>query len=199
MSLPLPWRDRGRRVAHGRSVALRVVANTYQVGRGIAAAPIVGKPYDADALIGTTRVLSPRQHPPREATDQTPPGEGEPIPPRTSVLVLDDNVAIRAVVRQALEPEFAVFEARDATEAVAACRLVNPSIVMVDLLLPGGMSGQQFIGQYRRDGGRAKLLLFTGNQAADQIARELKVDGVIKKPFNVETLAADLRAFSSSR
>jgi two-component system, chemotaxis family, chemotaxis protein CheY len=107
-------------------------------------------------------------------------------------------VSVRAVVRQTLEPEFAVFEARDGTEALAACRLARPSIVLVDLMIPGGMNGQQFIAQYRREGGRAKLLLCTGNQAADEIARELKVDGVIKKPIDVENLAPTLRALSSS-
>jgi CheY-like chemotaxis protein len=111
--------------------------------------------------------------------------------------VLDDDVGIRAVVREALEPEFSVFEARDAEEALRACRLAAPSIILVDLLLPGGMSGQQFITRYRRDGGRAKLVLFTGNPAADQIAREVKADGVIKKPFDVEKLAPELRALGT--
>jgi DNA-binding response OmpR family regulator len=113
--------------------------------------------------------------------------------PRMSVLVLDDDAAIRASLREALEPEFIVLEARDGAEALASSRLVHPAIVLMDLRLPGGMSGADFVREYRRDGGCARLLLFTADPDARELARSLQADGVIEKPFDLDELTATLR------
>jgi len=56
-----------------------------------------------------------------------------------SILLVEDKDSLRAMLRLALEAQgYAVIEARDEPEAIAALRLSQPAIVLSDLRLPNG-------------------------------------------------------------
>jgi CheY-like chemotaxis protein len=64
---------------------------------------------------------------------------------RDEVLVVDDDEALRAVVAEALQSEgFAVQTAASAVEALEHMRDHRPSLVLLDLMMPG-MSGWQML------------------------------------------------------
>src|SRR5262249_60832990 len=55
-----------------------------------------------------------------------------------SILVVDDDPSIRELLRQDLEAEgYAVREARDGAEALAAMRAARPGLVLLDIMMPG--------------------------------------------------------------
>ena len=121
-----------------------------------------------------------------------------------SVLVVDDDAAIRGVVRQALEAEgWRVLEAGDGAAALTVYENAAPrvALVLIDLTMPV-MSGAQFAEQYWRAEGRATagaapsghapLVVFTasrGMEAAVQ-AERLHAVGFVTKPFELDELLA---------
>ncbi len=57
---------------------------------------------------------------------------------RRTVLVVDDDASIRAVVRAVLEADdLVVTEAVDGTEALAAIAAAAPAVVLLDVMMPG--------------------------------------------------------------
>ena len=65
--------------------------------------------------------------------------------PTVGVLVVDNDQSVRSVLRDVLTDEFMMFEASDAMEALQKSRSVQPTAILVDLSLPGGIDGQAFI------------------------------------------------------
>lgn len=56
-----------------------------------------------------------------------------------TVLVADDDALVRGVLRMALtRAGYAVVEARDAVEALAAAMAHDPALVVLDINMPGG-------------------------------------------------------------
>jgi CheY-like chemotaxis protein len=72
----------------------------------------------------------------------------------------------------------------------------DPDVILLDLFLSGGMNGGEFLGQYRRSGGRAKVIVISGAARADPIARDLIVDEFVGKPFDLERLLESVRRFA---
>jgi len=72
----------------------------------------------------------------------------------------------------------------------------DPAVILLDLFLSGGMNGGEFLAQYRREGGRAKVIVISGAARADPIARDLVVDEFVGKPFNLERLLESVRRFA---
>jgi GAF domain-containing protein/CheY-like chemotaxis protein/anti-sigma regulatory factor (Ser/Thr protein kinase) len=66
------------------------------------------------------------------------------------VLVVDDDVAVRQLLRRMLEPEgYAVVEAENGRAALERLREVSPCCVLLDLMMPE-MDGFEFVAEFRR-------------------------------------------------
>jgi CheY-like chemotaxis protein len=66
------------------------------------------------------------------------------------VLVVDDDVALRHLLRRLLEPEgYAVLEAENGRVALERLRQVSPSLILLDLMMPE-MDGFEFVAEFRR-------------------------------------------------
>ena len=66
------------------------------------------------------------------------------------VLVVDDDVSVRQLLRRMLEPEgYVVVEAENGRAALERLRDVSPSVVLLDLMMPE-MDGFEFITELRR-------------------------------------------------
>jgi CheY-like chemotaxis protein len=66
------------------------------------------------------------------------------------VLVVDDDVAVRQLLRRMLEPEgYTVVEAENGRAALERLRDVSPSVVLLDLMMPE-MDGFDFVAEFRR-------------------------------------------------
>lgn len=103
------------------------------------------------------------------------------------VVLVEDHVVVRELLSAAFRefgtPYRVVGEAGTAREGIAACREHRPDLVILDLNLPGGVSGLDALPALRKAAPRARVLIFTGSVDEDQIAAALRAgpDGFVEK------------------
>jgi PAS domain S-box-containing protein len=117
-----------------------------------------------------------------------------PRPPRCRILVVDDNKDSADALGLLLEASGAeVHVAYDGPSAVAAFDACRPSIVLLDLGLPG-MDGYEVAARLRErpDSRDARLIALTGwgHPEARRRSREVGFDRHLVKPVKLETLRA---------
>src|SRR6266436_4927372 len=91
------------------------------------------------------------------------------------------------------ENGYEVAEAATGHLALAQVARRDPDLILLDLFLSGGMNGGEFLAQYRRAGGRAKVIVISGAARADPIARDLVIDEFVGKRFSHVTVADSVR------
>jgi DNA-binding NarL/FixJ family response regulator len=113
------------------------------------------------------------------------------------VLVVDDDLSFRALARAVLEQGgYAVVEAADAAEALAAVREAPPAAVLLDVHLPG-VSGYEVCRSLRDEHGDGLPVIFVSGartESYDRVAGlTIGADDYIVKPFAPDELLARLR------
>ena len=108
----------------------------------------------------------------------------EPLRSRR-VLIVDDDPALRALVHATLTAEFEVAEAEDAERASDLARLWRPTVVLLDVLMPG-LDGLSFCAELkRRDVYEPTLVvLLTGAEIGEEEAMRAGADALLRKPFS---------------
>ena len=116
------------------------------------------------------------------------------------VLVVDDDEVIRKVVRTVLEADdFEVVEARDGVEAIDRVTADQPTVVVLDVMMPG-IDGVEVCRRLQEAGGRTRVLMLTARDDAsiEQACKDAGANGFMGKPFSsvelldrVEELARD--------
>jgi two-component system, OmpR family, response regulator MprA len=115
---------------------------------------------------------------------------------RMRVMVVDDKPTLRESIRRALTLEgFEVDTSADGIEALEAIGRTRPSLVILDVLMPG-MSGLEVCRQLRMSGDRVPILLLTvRDNVSDRVAGlDAGADDYLVKPFALEELMARVRA-----
>ena len=113
------------------------------------------------------------------------------------VLLVDDERAIRTICRVNLEGDgLAVTEAADGVEALEAVRRARPSLVLLDVMMPG-VDGWGVAEQLAADDQTRQIpVVFLSARAAyeDRLrAQELGAVGYVVKPFDPLELAGLVR------
>jgi excisionase family DNA binding protein len=102
------------------------------------------------------------------------------------VLVVDDDQAVRGLVRMQLElAGYQVREAERAEEALAAIELQAPDLVLLDVVMPG-IDGWELLQRVQERYGAIPVIMFSGNtdeSTAGEAARR-GVDALVGKPFD---------------
>jgi two-component system nitrogen regulation response regulator NtrX len=112
------------------------------------------------------------------------------------LVVEDDAEAVRMLGYALRESGYEVAEAATGYLALGEVARRDPDLILLDLFLSGGMNGGEFLDQYRRSGGRAKVIIISGAARDDPIARDLVVEEFIGKPFDLERLLESVRRFA---
>ncbi len=111
-----------------------------------------------------------------------------------TILVADDSLVVRAVVRSGLEGEgYLVIEAVDGTSALAQCREHRPDVVLLDVEMPG-LDGYQVLAELKADTElkNTPVVFLTGRTGMDDIVAGLRggAHDYLKKPFEPAELLA---------
>ena len=113
----------------------------------------------------------------------------------TTVLVVDDEPIVREVVVRYLEREgLRTLEAGDGDLARQLVERYAPSLVVLDVMLPG-MDGLELCRWIRSRSDLPVIMLTARGEEADRVVGlELGADDYIAKPFSPRELAARVRA-----
>jgi DNA-binding response OmpR family regulator len=117
-----------------------------------------------------------------------------------TVLVVDDDAGFRAYVRAALEPRFAVVEAADGGEALAAALRERPDGILLDWRMPG-QSGITVCRALRAEPrlSDVRIAMITGldDERDRTLARHAGADAFLVKDPDPDALAFQVRRLLS--
>ncbi len=121
----------------------------------------------------------------------------QPIRERPTVVVIDDDAALRVMVREVLEQAgFEVEEAEDGEQGLATIKSVLPDIVLLDVMMPK-LDGFELCTQLRRHPKFSHLpvVMITGLEDVQSINRAFEIGAThfITKPINWTLLAHQVR------
>ena len=127
----------------------------------------------------------------------TSPGEGsETVAHGATVLIVDDDPAVRGALERALRLEgYPTLTADDGTSALARMRNDDVGVVVLDVGMPN-LDGLTVCRVARAEGLRTPILLLTARTATSDRVEGLDAgaDDFLPKPFALEELLARLRA-----
>ena len=113
------------------------------------------------------------------------------------ILIVDDEAAIRDMVRMALEMDgFTVSDASNAHQATRILDQKEIDLILLDWMMPG-ISGIDFASRIRREGNHhVGIIMVTAKDDENDLIRGLDVgaDDYIKKPFSTKELISRMKA-----
>jgi CheY-like chemotaxis protein len=112
------------------------------------------------------------------------------------ILIVDDQEAIRKMLRLTLSGRYELFEAADAAEAWETIRHIRPDVVILDVMMPGEMDGYQMCEKLKTDRElRATYVVMVtarGQEADYQKGMTTGADAYFVKPFSPLALTRHL-------
>ena len=114
---------------------------------------------------------------------------------KETILVVDDEENIIELARLYLEKDgFQVERAHDGLEALAKIKATNPTLMVLDLMLPK-LDGWEVCKRVRAEGNLPIIMLTARDDDVDKIVGlELGADDYMTKPFNPRELVARVKA-----
>src|SRR5919106_3538701 len=112
------------------------------------------------------------------------------------ILLVEDELRIATFVKRGLEAEgFVVEHARDGLDGVERAAIMQPDLVILDLILPK-LSGEQVLKRLRQDDPATPVIVLTAkDDVTDRVANlEAGADDYVTKPFSFSELLARIRA-----
>jgi len=112
-----------------------------------------------------------------------------------TILVVDDNQDNTEIIRHYLEARgYPIIVAYDGEEALAAFETVRPSIVLLDVMMPGrdGWEVCRIMKQHPALGRAVRVIMVTALDEWEDKRQALQTgaDDYVAKPFDLATLAA---------
>ncbi len=122
--------------------------------------------------------------------------ESEPSPDRT-VYIVDDDPMIRSSVEKIISRRGYVVETYDSGEAFLSNVAQKKSgCVLIDVMMPGGMSGMELLERMRQNGVEIPAIMLTGFAAISDCVQALKFGAVdfLEKPYRTSQLLQAIEA-----
>jgi DNA-binding NarL/FixJ family response regulator len=114
------------------------------------------------------------------------------------VLIVDDHKVVRQGLRYLLEQEDGievVGECPDGESAIAAVRTLAPTVVLLDLFMPG-TSGLDVLAQIKHDRPETEVLMLTSSTADEHLLAAVRAGALayLPKTAGVDQVVASVRA-----
>jgi DNA-binding NarL/FixJ family response regulator len=121
---------------------------------------------------------------------------------RRRVLLVDDNAAVRSMVRRLFEwePDFEISgEAADGRDAVEKVEILKPDLIILDLTMPV-MTGVEEAPLIKTLAPDARIILFTVHEGreVERLALEAGVHAIVSKNHAASKLVPQARALLQS-
>ncbi|MBU0587726.1 MAG: response regulator [Gammaproteobacteria bacterium] len=106
------------------------------------------------------------------------------------VLITEDQPDIRKLIRMTLEFEdYELHEADNGADGLRLAQQLKPSIVLLDVMMPGELDGYQVCEKIKKDptlGQKTKVVMLTarGQQSDLQQGQRAGCDAYLTKPFS---------------
>jgi len=122
------------------------------------------------------------------------------------ILVMDDEIEVRRILAGMLNHlNYEVVEAGDGEEAIALFKSAISSgklfdVVLMDLIVPGGMGGEEAISKLLEIDSETKIILLSGSMDSQIITdyRKYCIKAVLCKPFKHYELREVLQVVNGS-
>ncbi len=113
-----------------------------------------------------------------------------------SVLIVEDDQEIRSLLKEAIELEgFEAHVAANGKEALGILsNSVTPSLILLDLMMPV-MNGWQFLEVKNNDSNICNIPVVVITAATDSKAGEVKSQGIMKKPIDLDVLVGWIKKY----
>jgi CheY-like chemotaxis protein len=163
-------------------VIMVTIVDDRNLGYALGAADYLTKPFDRERLVA---VLARHRR-------------------ELSVLVVDDDPALRELLRRLLDREgYRVVEAENGRVALDRIREARPGLILLDLMMPE-MDGFEFVHGFQTQGagGRIPIVVMTAKDLTDEDHRRLNgyVEQILEKGlYSRETLLEELRELVAAR
>ena len=108
---------------------------------------------------------------------------------KAHILVVDDDDGIRSLVKKYLtENNYLVTSAQNGEDASNKIKIIKFDLIILDIMMPG-MSGLEFIQQYKKKFEIPIILLTAKGEADDRVeGLEIGADDYLPKPFEPKEL-----------
>ena len=105
------------------------------------------------------------------------------------VLLVDDEPRVRASLKMVLEPAYDILEAADAQQGLEAFKRESPSLVLLDVILPG-TDGLSVLQTMRAESKSIPVIMLTGTKSVKTAVDAMKLGAAdyLSKPFDIEEL-----------
>jgi CheY-like chemotaxis protein len=105
------------------------------------------------------------------------------------ILICDDDVTVRLLLRVVLDGDYEFDEASDGTEALEVARRENPDLVVLDIMLPQ-RNGFDVLEELRRDARLRDVptVVVTASPEQEDAALAAGADRFFMKPFEPDEL-----------
>lgn len=110
-----------------------------------------------------------------------------------SILIVDDNMEMRMVIRDLLSSEYRIFEASNGLDGLSKVEKIQPDLIISDVMMPG-MDGIEFTKRLKDNISTSHIQIILLTAKTDMHSRltslEIGADDYITKPFNGTYLKA---------
>jgi signal transduction histidine kinase/ligand-binding sensor domain-containing protein/DNA-binding response OmpR family regulator len=128
-------------------------------------------------------------------SDRQPPSPSLQLPTLNNnqeiILIVEDNLDVRAYIREQLENDFKIIEAGNGEEGISIAQNEIPDLIITDVMMPK-MDGYKFSSAIRRDEktSHVPIIMLTAKAGLDDKINGLEtgVDDYLTKPFSAKEL-----------
>lgn len=121
---------------------------------------------------------------------------------RISILIADDDIGMSETLSDILEEKgYNVIAAEDGVKAVAEARNRHFDLALLDIMMPG-MNGIETLREIKKADPKTTTMIMTGHSALEGMVSEAiqaGVDGVLYKPFEIETIVEMIESKAQTR
>lgn len=123
---------------------------------------------------------------------------------KKSILIVDDHVELRKLVRMTLDfSDYELHEAEDGQRALELVKVIQPDLVILDVMMPGEIDGYQVCESIKKSGTEkipyVMLLTARGQKVDLDEGDRVGADGYLVKPFSPLELIKNVKHMLENR